>query len=131
MFFFCFFRTFTPIFHFKLCSFCWREHKNASCPRAQETLATPLNCCIMWIIPSFFFLFSASVYDAFMKTILSNYINWCAWWWCYPNPFRGIGARRNSAEIQLMWVDSLLLMFNCDEKQLTRLSSQCSHLTAS
>jgi len=30
-----------------------------------------------------------------------------------------------------MYVDSLLLKFNSDEKQLARLSSQCSHLTAS
>jgi len=32
VFYFFFFRTFAPIFHFKLCSFCWRERKNISCP---------------------------------------------------------------------------------------------------
>jgi len=36
------FCTFAPIFHFKLCRFCWRGVQNISCPRAQHTLATPL-----------------------------------------------------------------------------------------
>jgi len=39
---FCFFRAFAPIFHFKLCNFCWWERTNIFCPRAQGTLATPL-----------------------------------------------------------------------------------------
>jgi len=42
MFFVCFFGTFSPIIHFKLCRFCWLGRKNISCPRAQSTLATPL-----------------------------------------------------------------------------------------
>jgi len=42
MFCFCFFHTFAPIFHFKLCNFCKRGQKNISCLRAPGTLATPL-----------------------------------------------------------------------------------------
>jgi len=38
-----FFKIFEAIFHFKLCSFCWQVRKNISCPRAQDTLTTPLN----------------------------------------------------------------------------------------
>jgi len=30
-----FFRSFAPIFHFKLWGFCWRGRKNVSCSRAQ------------------------------------------------------------------------------------------------
>jgi len=39
---FFFFRTFAPVFHFKICSYCWRGRKNISCPRAQGTVAAPL-----------------------------------------------------------------------------------------
>jgi len=50
MFYLSFFRTFAPIFHFKLWNFCWRG--------AQGTLATPLyipiyiTCLIVCFIPS-------------------------------------------------------------------------------
>jgi len=39
---FCFFQTFAPIFHFKTVIFVDKWRKNISCPRAQDTLATPL-----------------------------------------------------------------------------------------
>jgi len=42
MFYLRFLLAFAPIFHFKLCNFCWWERKNLFCPRAQGTLATPL-----------------------------------------------------------------------------------------
>jgi len=37
------FALFAPVFHFQLRSFCWGRRKYTSCPRAQGTLATPLN----------------------------------------------------------------------------------------
>jgi len=43
---FYFFRTFAPIFYFKLCSFVNGGRKNVSCPREQDTLATPLNALL-------------------------------------------------------------------------------------
>jgi len=67
----CFFRTFTPNFHFQLCSFCKRERKNISCPGAEY----PSYATGIWCVENICFL------ENLAKGALNLFLGGLEWPW--------------------------------------------------